>query len=130
MQRIERILLVDDEADIRTVTKLALEAVGGMTVETCATGAEAAKHARAFEPDLILLDVMMPGMDGPETFQALRENPKTAPIPVIFFTAKTQKADISNLMALGAIGVMAKPFDPMLIADNIRKIWRQSHDDA
>jgi CheY-like chemotaxis protein len=118
-----RVLHVEDEPDIREVAKLALEEVGGMTVEMAACGPDALVKAPAFAPDLILLDVMMPGMDGPATLLELRKNPLTASIPVIFMTAKVQSHEVARYKELGAIGVIAKPFDPMTLADQVRALW-------
>ena len=117
-----RILVVDDEADIRTVAGLALGRVGGMEVSVAASGSEALDLATASPPDAIVLDVMMPGMDGPATFEALRQEPATAAIPVVFLTAKTQAAERERLLALGADGVLAKPFDPMTLAAELAAV--------
>jgi two-component system, OmpR family, response regulator len=123
MAALDRILFVDDEPDIRTVACLALEDVGGLTVKACASGAEAIEGVHAFRPDLILLDVMMPGMDGPAVLRKFQEMPNVCDTPVIFFTAKTQKSDIDKLQQLGAVSVLRKPFDPLTLADEIREVW-------
>lgn len=123
--KLERILYVEDEPDIQAVAKLALEMVGGFQVLVCSGGAEALDKVGAFAPDLILLDVMMPGMDGPSTLQQLRANPATAAIPVIFLTAKVQATEVVRYQALGALDVLAKPFDPMTLANQVRQIWGQ-----
>ncbi len=127
MPPLTRILFVDDEDDIRSVAKLALEAVGGFTVEDCSSGSEAVKRVSAFMPDLILLDVMMPGMDGIATFRALREIPEAAAIPVVFLTASIQTHEKARYMELGAINVIPKPFDPMTLSDKVKEIWRGYH---
>ena len=124
---LSRILHVDDETDIREVAKLALEAVGGFTVESCASGQEAVSRAPGFAPDLILLDVMMPGFDGPATFKALKGLPECANTPVIFVTAKVMPPELDRFKEMGAIGVIAKPFDPMTLADQLRSIWAERH---
>ncbi len=118
-----RVLHVDDESDIREVARLALEDVGGFTVESCASGAQALEKAPSFGPDVILLDVMMPGMSGPEVLDALRGRPETADIPVIFMTAKVQAQEVEALTKLGAIGVIEKPFDPMTMSGQVAEIW-------
>ena len=123
MKQLERIMFIDDDPDIRTVGLIALETVGGFNVQPCASGQEALQNLSAFNPDLILLDVMMPDMDGPATLQALRAMPEGADIPVVFFTAKTQRADVEQLSELGALGVLAKPFDPMTLASEIGVLW-------
>ena len=124
---LNRILMVEDEADIQLVARLALEAIGGFTVQTCSSGGEAIAVAPAFGPDLILLDVMMPDMDGPATLQALRNLPQLAATPVLFMTAKVQSHEIAQYKALGALDVVAKPFDPMTLAATISGLWRQHH---
>jgi CheY-like chemotaxis protein len=120
---LSRILHVDDEPDIREVARLALEEVGGFTVESCSSGAQAIKKAPTFSPDVILLDVMMPSMSGPEVLKALRALPETSEIPVIFMTAKVQAREIEALTELGAIGVIEKPFDPMMMSGQVTQIW-------
>jgi CheY-like chemotaxis protein len=120
-----RILYVEDEPDIRMVAQMALEAVGGFTVIACASGSEALAAAPTASADLLLLDVMMPGMDGPSTLKALRDLPATAQTPVIFMTAKVQAAEVAQYMALGALDVIHKPFDPMELAAQIGLIWER-----
>src|SRR5919198_1269048 len=115
-QPLTRILMVEDELDIQAVAQLALEALGGFQVRVCGSGAEALQAAPAFGPDLILLDVMMPGMDGPSTLQALRAIPQTARTPIIFMTAKVQPQEIAQYKALGVLDVVAKPFDPLKLS--------------
>ena len=122
-----RILHVDDETGIREVAKLALESVGGFTVQVCGSGSEALEIAPRFKPDLILLDVMMPEMDGPSTLKALLARGDTAEIPVIFMTAKTQAHEIAKFKDLGAADVIVKPFDPMTLSDQVREIWEDRH---
>ena len=124
MRPLRKVTYVEDDADIREVAVLALELVGGFEVQTCSSGEEAVARAAAFGPDLLLLDVMMsPGMDGPATLARLRENPALAATPVIFMTARVQPRDVAALRALGALDVIAKPFDPMTLADTMRAIW-------
>jgi two-component system, OmpR family, response regulator len=118
-----KILHVDDETDIRAITKLALESIGGFNVTSCASGTEAIATVADVAPELIVMDVMMPEMDGPTTFRALQDIPDANRIPVIFMTAKTQKDEIESLMALGAIGVIAKPFDPVQLSKEVERIW-------
>lgn len=120
-----RILYVEDEPDIRMVAQMALEAVGGFTVIACSSGSEALAAAPTAQADLLLLDVMMPGMDGPSTLKALRALPATAGTPVIFMTAKVQAAEVAQYRELGAIDVIHKPFDPMELSAQISRIWAQ-----
>ena len=120
---LHRILYVEDEPDIRAVAEIALAGVGGFTVRTCASGIEAPDAVRSFEPDLVLLDVMMPGMDGVETLAALRADPATRDVPIAFMTARTLPAELERYITLGAIGVITKPFDPLLLSDQLRALW-------
>jgi DNA-binding response OmpR family regulator len=119
-----RILYVDDEPDIRDIAMMALELDPEIEVRSCSSGMEALAEAAVWKPDLILLDVMMPEMDGPETLRRLRENEKTEGIPVVFITARTQVAEVQRFLGLGASGVIAKPFDPMELAADARKYLR------
>jgi CheY-like chemotaxis protein len=124
---LKKILIVEDDLDIQTVARIALETVGGFTVETCGSGKEAIEMAPRFKPDLILLDVMMPEMDGPTTLQHLRANPEISATPVAFCTAKAMPAELEHYRNLGSAGVIAKPFDPMALADQVREIWNTHH---
>ncbi len=117
----KRILLIDDEDDIREVAGMTLETVGGFEVLTAMSGQEGIERAIAGQPDAILLDVMMPEMDGPATLLRLQQNPATRDIPVLFLTAKIQPADRRRLARLGAQAIMAKPFDPDHLSDDINK---------
>ena len=115
----KRVLIVDDEADIREVAALSLEMIAGWDVRTASSGAEGIALALAEVPDAILLDVMMPDMDGPTTYERLRANTATSGIPVVLLTAKVQAADRRRFIELGVAGVLAKPFDPMTLADEV-----------
>jgi CheY-like chemotaxis protein len=117
-----RILIVDDEDDIREVAQMSLEMVAGWEVIPARSGEEGVRLAAEHRPDAILLDVMMPGMDGPDTARLLRERPETSAIPVILLTAKVQPADRRRLEALGVAGVLAKPFDPMELANQVSSL--------
>lgn len=112
-----RILIVDDEEDIREVAQLTLEAVGGWEVLTAASGDEALAKAASQQLDAILLDIMMPDLDGIATFQQLQANPVTQHIPVILLTAKVQAADRHRFAELGLTAMIVKPFDPMILPD-------------
>jgi CheY-like chemotaxis protein len=114
-----RVLIIDDEDDIREVAQMSLEMVAGWEVIPARSGDEGVRLAAEHRPDAILLDVMMPGMDGPATAALLRDRCETAAIPVILLTAKVQPADRRRLEALGVAGVLAKPFDPMLLASQV-----------
>jgi CheY-like chemotaxis protein len=126
MNRQKRILLVDDETDIREVAKLSLEAVGGHEVVTAGSGRQGLAMAAEVRPDAILLDVMMPDLDGPSTLALLRQDEALREIPVVLLTAKVQAADRRQFGALDVAGVLAKPFDPMTLADDVARAlgWR------
>lgn len=126
MPELKRILYVEDEPDIQLVARMALEMMGGYEIVLCSSGKDALETAPAANADLFLLDVMMPGMDGPTTMARLREIPSLSRIPAIFMTAKAQPAEVSNLLSLGACGVIPKPFDPMTLADEVRAIWQRA----
>ena len=115
-----RILLVDDEPDIREVVDVSLGLDPEFKMRACASGVDALVMAAQWSPSLILLDVMMPLMDGPATLANLRKNPRTAQIPVVFLTARTQTAEIEYFISLGAQGVLSKPFNPMTLAASVR----------
>lgn len=125
MTDLERVLCVEDEPDIRAVAELALGAIGGLEVIVCASGEEALQVAPVNAPQLILLDVLMPGMDGPETLSALRRIPAVAAVPVVFMTARADPDEQAAYRALGAAGTIAKPFDPMTLAESVRAVWRE-----
>ncbi len=118
----KRILVIDDEDDIREVAQLCLETVGGWEVMTAACGSEGLVQAETQQPDAILLDVMMPDMDGPTTFHKLKVNPATEDIPVVFLTAKVQAAEQRKFAELGVKAVLTKPFDPLTLATEVAKV--------
>ena len=118
---LSKILLVDDDENIRTIAVLSLE--DDFQVDIATSGQAALKQALENKPDLILLDVMMPGLDGKATFERLQENPELAKIPVVFMTAKVQIHEIDFYLKLGAAGVITKPFDPMTLAGDVQNIW-------
>ena len=121
-----KVLIVDDDADIRSIASLSLSRLGGMDVIEAGSGAEGVRKAGKEAPDVILLDMMMPTMDGLETLAALLAQPATATIPVIFLTAKAVGRDIERLTALGAAGVLIKPFDPRTLPDSVRAFVTRS----
>jgi two-component system, OmpR family, response regulator len=120
---LRRILYVEDEKDIQTVIRLSLERLGGFELLVCDSGREAVEKAPAFAPDLILMDVMMPGMDGPATVSALKRLDGLAQTPFLFITAKVQTQEVNRLRELGAIDVISKPFDAMTLPQKLRDIW-------
>lgn len=123
MTTLNKVLYAEDEADIREIAILALESIGQLEVESCDSGIQVIDLAMRFQPQLILLDVMMPGMDGPSTLKQLKNHQQLKNIPVIFLTAKILPDEIKRFKSLGAIDVISKPFDPMTLADQIRDIW-------
>ena len=123
---LRRILFVEDDPDIQVVATMALESLGGFLVLACGSGAEALSRLEEFAPDLVLLDVMMPGMDGPATLEALRRLPSGA-VPVVFMTARVQAHEVLQYRQMGAVDVIAKPFDPMTLAETVQTLWRSLH---
>ena len=117
-----KVLIIDDDEDIRSIVRLSLSRLGGMEVAEAARGPEGVRKAQDGKPDVILLDVMMPSMDGSATLAALRSQSATAAIPVIFLTAKVMRPEIERLMALGAAGVLTKPFDPRTLPADVRAL--------
>jgi len=122
---LHKILYVEDEPDIQTIARLALQEVGGFELCICSNGAEALALPDEYRPDLVILDVMLPGMDGPATLAELRKRPALAEIPVLFMTAKAQPQELEQLRAQGAVEVITKPFDPMTLAATVREIWHK-----
>ncbi|KDE41015.1 Two-component response regulator [Nitrincola lacisaponensis] len=128
MDSLQRVLYVEDDIDIREIALIALQDVGGLTVRVCESGEKALLEVDEFAPQLILLDVMMPGMDGPETLQALiNQGSVLSNTPVVFMTAKVHPDELQRYHAMGVKNVIAKPFDPMALADEIRAIWKAYH---
>ena len=124
-----RILIIDDEDDIREVAALSLEATAGWHVFTASSGAKGIELAVAELPDAILMDVMMPGVDGPTTFREMQQNPAIANIPVLLLTAKVQGVDQRRFAGLGVAAILFKPFDPLTLADQISEVlgWGEHH---
>jgi CheY-like chemotaxis protein len=118
----KRVLIIDDEDDIRAVAALSLETIAGWEVETANCGSQGVARAIEYQPDAVLLDVMMPGMDGPTTFRELRSNPATSHIPVLLLTAKVQSNDQKRFADLGVEAILFKPFDPLTLASQISTV--------
>jgi CheY-like chemotaxis protein len=116
-------LYIDDEPDIRQIVEMALALAPGLTIHTGESGEQALVLARTLHPDLVLLDVMMPGLDGPGTLARMRAEPSLATLPVVFMTAKAMPQEVARFLELGAVGVIAKPFDPMKLATQVFSIW-------
>lgn len=117
------VLYVDDEPDIRQIVEMALGLADRLTIHTGESGKQALRLARELRPDLVLLDVMMPELDGPATLRCMRSDPLLARIPVMFVTAKAMPQEVTHFRALGAVGVIAKPFDPMRLVHQVFALW-------
>lgn len=126
VKTLKRITYVEDEPDIRAIAQIALEEIGGFTLNVCESGHEAVATVPIFHPDMVLLDMMMPGMDGIQTFHSLRAIPELDGVPIVFMTAKAQKHEIEDYKALGAADVIPKPFEPVALSDHVRSIWERS----
>lgn len=126
-KQLHNILYAEDEEDIRSIAQIALEDIGSFTVRYCNNGHEVLDAIKSFLPDLLLLDVMMPEMDGPTTLKELRKIEIYASIPAIFMTAKIQTNELEEYKSIGAIEVIGKPFDPMTLAESIQKAWMKCY---
>ena len=120
---LKTVLYVDDEPDIREVVQMSLSLVDGLDVQICESGERALQLLPQLKPNLVLLDVMMPGMDGPSTLQKMRNNPALAKIPVVFMTAKAMPQEVARFRELGAVSVIAKPFDPIQLGNQVIAVW-------
>jgi len=120
---LQRILLADDEPDILEISKIALETVGGFEVSVCTSGRSLLDRLTEFEPDLIIVDVLMPDMTGPEVFEEIRRRPELNSVPVVYLTGVIQEDELEELRGTGVADVILKPFDPMTLADRINGIW-------
>lgn len=129
MGKLKCVLCVDDDKDILEVARMSLEIVAGLDVTTCENGLAAIELARQLKPDIILLDVMMPGIDGPTTLRRIQADPAIAHIPVVLVTARVQAHEMSRYLDLGATRVIPKPFDPMTLHREISAIWERARAD-
>jgi len=125
---LNRILLADDEPDILEISRIALETVGGFSVEVCNSGGALLCRLPEFKPDLVIIDFLMPDLAGLELLRAVRLVPGFETIPVVFLTGVINGDDLETLGASGATDVILKPFDPMALADRINGIWDTVHD--
>ncbi|MFT5929909.1 MAG: two-component system OmpR family response regulator [Oceanospirillaceae bacterium] len=123
MPPLVRILYAEDEPDIQQVVSLALEVVGDFNLKICNSGLEAVNEVETFKPQLLLLDVMMPELDGPGALKSIRTIEAYREIPAIFLTAKVQAGEIQDYFEMGVLDVIAKPFDPMILAEQIEEMW-------
>jgi CheY-like chemotaxis protein len=122
---LKKICYVEDDEDIQRIVRLSLERVGKMTVHIVGDPNTAIDAMKAFGPDLVLLDWMMPGMDGPTLFRAMKQRPETSALPVVFITAKASQTELDELARLGAAGAISKPFSPKDLPDQLRAIWEK-----
>lgn len=128
MDKLERVIYVEDDTDIRDIALIALQDIGGLTVKACESGERALREIDDFAPQMVLLDVMMPGLNGPETLKALiQQGSVDDSIPVAFMTAKVHPDELKRYHEMGVRNVISKPFDPMTLADEIRAIWSTHH---
>ena len=125
MKELKKILYAEDDTDIQTIVSTIIEAMSPYDLKICYNGRILLDCVEEFEPDLILLDVMMPEMNGPDTFKKLTENPKTKDIPVIFMTAKAQVHEVKAMLESGILGIITKPFDPMQLVASIDEYWKE-----
>jgi len=124
MSELQKVLYVEDDVDIREIATIALHDIGGLTVEVCESGAQALSVIDDFAPQLVLLDVMMPDMTGPETLVVLRQQGSVTDATVVaFMTAKVHPEELERYYELGVTNIISKPFDPMTLADDVRAIW-------
>ena len=120
---LNKICYVEDDEDIQRIVRMSLERVGKMTVEVVTDSMKAIDVITVFKPDLVMLDWMMPGMDGPTLFRKMKTEPQVSALPVVFITAKATQRDTDELLSLGAAGVLSKPFSPKDLPDQLRAIW-------
>ena len=120
---LNRICYVEDDEDIQRIVRMSLERVGKMTVEVVGDPTAAVEAMLKFKPDLVMLDWMMPVLDGPALFRQMKQKPETSALPVVFITAKAAQRDLDELSALGAVGTISKPFSPKDLPDQLRAIW-------
>jgi two-component system OmpR family response regulator len=118
---LKQLLYVDDDPDIRAIVRIALGHVA--SIRMAESGERALQLVNESKPDLVLMDVMMPGLDGPSTMKRIREQSRFAALPVIFVTAKAMPAEVARFLKMGADGVIAKPFDPIQLGANVRSLW-------
>lgn len=124
---LQRILLADDEPDILEISRIALETVGGYEVSVCSSGMTLLERLAEFEPDLVVVDVLMPDMSGPEVLEEIRRKPEFDGVPVVYLTGVIQEEELDSLKESGVADVILKPFDPMKLADRIHGIWKGVH---
>jgi two-component system OmpR family response regulator len=120
---LNRVCYVEDDEDIQRIVRMSLERIGKMTVEVVGDPTKAIDAMKIFKPDLVMLDWMMPAIDGPTLFRQMKARPETSSLPVVFITAKAAQRDLDELTSLGAAGTISKPFSPKDLPDQLRAIW-------
>lgn len=128
MKELKKILYAEDEPDVQTVVELTVQTMSNYAIKICDNGKKLLECVQDYNPDLILLDVMMPEMDGPTTFRNLQKNIKTKDIPVVFMTAKAQIHEIETFKQTGILGIITKPFDPLNLCNEIERIWNGNNE--
>ena len=123
-RELNRICYVEDDPDIQRIVRMSLERIGKMTVEVVGDSTRAVEAITAFKPDLVMLDWMMPIMDGPTVLRTMREHAELKDLPVVFITAKASQRELDELRAIGAVGAISKPFSPKDLPDQLRTIWK------
>lgn len=123
MELFERVMCIEDDPDIRTILDFSLGRMGGFKLSLCESGLQALECVESFKPQMVLLDVMMPGMSGPETLPKLRELSVMQGVPIVFLTAKAMQDELAALLELAPTGIIVKPFDPVLLPQSIRELW-------
>jgi two-component system OmpR family response regulator len=118
-----KVCYVEDDEDIQRIVRMSLERIGKMTVEVVSDPMVAIEAMKKFSPDMAMLDWMMPGMDGPTLFRKMKEDPETAALPVVFITAKASQSELDDLVRMGAVGTISKPFNPKDLPEQLRAIW-------
>jgi len=124
-QPLQRVCYVEDDEDIRRIVRMSLERIGKLTVEVVGDPMAAIEAMKAFKPELVMLDWMMPGMDGPTLYRRMQEVPEVRDLPVVFITAKASEKELNELRALGAAGTISKPFSPKDLPGQLREIWER-----
>jgi CheY-like chemotaxis protein len=127
MAELQRVMCVEDDPDIRLILDFSIGKIGGLELCLCASGSQALACAPEFRPQLILLDVMMPGMSGPQTLENLRALDVTRQVPIYFLTAKAMPNEVEDLLACDAAGIIVKPFDPMALPESLHRYWAEHH---
>lgn len=123
--KLGKILYIEDEPDVQNIVLMALEDIGGYEMKICGSGKEAFETIKTYKPDLFLVDVMLPDMDGPTVLKKIKENPELEKVPAVFITAKTELQELVEFKSLNVLGIIRKPFDPIAISETISSLWNE-----